>query len=61
MTSLNRGSTVLSLASQGAIYVMTHLPVPSNKKESGLIGHFSIESDDGNSDIDDHEVSRNCI
>ena len=48
---------VLSLASQGALYIMTHLPVPSNKKESGVIGHISIESDDGNSDINDSEVS----
>lgn len=48
---------VLSLASQGALYIMTHLPVPSNKKESGVIGHISVESDDGNSDINDGELT----
>ena len=52
---------VLSLASQGALYIMTHLPVPKNKKESGVIGHISIDSDDGNSNIDDSEVSSKCI
>ena len=52
---------VLSLASQGALYIMTHLPVPKNKKESGVIGHMSIDSDDGSSDVDDSEVSSKCI
>ena len=40
---------------------MTQLPVPSNKKESTVIGHISVESDEGNSDIDDFEVTSKCI
>ena len=52
---------VLSLASRGALYIMTHLPVPKNEKESGVIGHISLDSDDGSSDVDDSEVSSKCI
>ena len=51
---------VLSLASQGALYIMTHLPVPSSKKESTLIRHI-VASDDENSDTDHFEAIRLCI
>ena len=39
---------------------MTHLPVPSSKKESTLIRHI-VASDDENSDTDHFEVIRLCI
>ena len=40
---------------------MTHLPVPSTKKESGVIRHIAIESDGEKSDTDNFEVIRQCI
>ena len=36
---------------------MTHLPVPSPKKESSMIRHI-VASDNENSDTDDFEVIR---
>lgn len=39
---------------------MTHLPVPSSKKESTLIRHI-VASDDENSETDHFEVIRLCI
>ena len=39
---------------------MTHLPVPSSKKESTVIRHI-VASDDENSDTDHFEVIRICI
>lgn len=50
---------VLSLASQGALYIMTHLPFPSPKMESTVIRHI-VACDDENSDTDDFEVNSLC-
>lgn len=52
---------VFLLVLQGVFYIMIYFLVFKNKKELGVIGYIFIDSDDGNSDIDDSEVSSKCI